>query len=52
MITTTEQVGRAMLRAARDDAPQAIVESADIKAWGENMKRLECGKDEVPCRRG
>lgn len=31
-ITTTEQVGRAMLRAAREGAPKAILESADINA--------------------
>jgi len=31
-ITTTEQVGRAMLRAARTGAPTAILESADINA--------------------
>ena len=33
-ITTTEQVGRAMIRAARDGAPKALVESADISALG------------------
>ena len=31
-ITTTEQVGRAMLRVARDGAPKSILESADINA--------------------
>ena len=31
-ITTTEQVGRAMLRAARTGAPKVILESADINA--------------------
>lgn len=31
-ITTTEQVGRAMLRVARDGAPKRILESADIVA--------------------
>lgn len=31
-ITTTEQVGRAMLRAARTGTPKAILESADINA--------------------
>ncbi len=31
-ITTTEQVGRAMLRVARDGAPKRIMESADIVA--------------------
>ncbi len=31
-VTTTEQVGRAMLKAARDGAPKRILESADINA--------------------
>jgi hypothetical protein len=31
-ITTTEQVGRAMLRVARTGAPKVILESADINA--------------------
>jgi len=31
-ITTTEQVGRAMIRAARSGAPKAVLESADINA--------------------
>lgn len=31
-ITTTEQVGRAMLRVARDGAPKAILESGDLSA--------------------
>ena len=31
-ITTTEQVGRAMLRAARAGAPKALLETADINA--------------------
>ena len=31
-ITTTEQVGRAMLRVARNGAPKPILESADINA--------------------
>jgi hypothetical protein len=28
--TTTEQLGRAMLHAARDGAPKAVLETADI----------------------
>ena len=31
-VTTTEQVGRAMLKVARDGAPKRILESADINA--------------------
>jgi hypothetical protein len=31
-ITTTEQVGRAILRVARTGAPKVILESADINA--------------------
>lgn len=33
-VTTTEQVGRAMIRAARDGAPKSLLESADIAALG------------------
>jgi hypothetical protein len=33
-ITTTEEVGRAMLRVARDGAPSPILENAEIAALG------------------
>jgi hypothetical protein len=33
-VTTTEVVGRAMLRAAREGAPKRVLESADIAALG------------------
>ncbi|MES2490940.1 MAG: epimerase [Pseudomonadota bacterium] len=32
-ITTTEQVGRAMIKVARDGAPQAVLEAADISTY-------------------
>jgi hypothetical protein len=32
--TSTEKLGRAMLRAARDGAPKRVLESADINALG------------------
>jgi uncharacterized protein YbjT (DUF2867 family) len=33
-VTTTEQVGRAMLAVARRGAPKSILESRDIRMWG------------------
>jgi hypothetical protein len=37
-MTTTEQVGRAVFRVARDGAPKSMLESADINAlWGYAM---------------
>ncbi|GAC1546105.1 MAG: epimerase [Myxococcales bacterium] len=33
-VTTTEQVGRAMLRVAKQGAPKPVLESADIRALG------------------
>jgi uncharacterized protein YbjT (DUF2867 family) len=36
-VTTTEQVGRAMLRAARDGAPKTILEPQDISALGQGQ---------------
>ena len=33
-VTSTEKLGRAMLRAARDGAPKPILESVDINALG------------------
>jgi uncharacterized protein YbjT (DUF2867 family) len=33
-ITTTREVGRAMLRVVRDNAPQRVLESVDISRWG------------------
>jgi hypothetical protein len=34
LVTTTEEVGRAMLRVAREGAPRAVLENADIAALG------------------
>jgi uncharacterized protein YbjT (DUF2867 family) len=34
-VTTTEQVGRAMLRVAREGAPQRVMESAEIAAFAQ-----------------
>jgi hypothetical protein len=33
-ITTTEEVGRAMIRAARGSAPKRVLENRDIRALG------------------
>jgi uncharacterized protein YbjT (DUF2867 family) len=37
-VTTTEQVGRAMLRAAKEGAPKRVLESDDIKALAESAR--------------
>ena len=37
-VTTTEILGRAMLRAARDGAPKRVLESADIDALGRGAR--------------
>jgi hypothetical protein len=33
-VITTEELGRAMIRAARGDAPKRVLESRDLRALG------------------
>jgi uncharacterized protein YbjT (DUF2867 family) len=42
-VITTEELGRAMIRAARDDGPKRVLESADLVALGRNATATRNG---------
>ena len=43
-VTTTEVLGRALIRAARDGAPQRVLENRDINALGTTASSADAAK--------
>lgn len=50
-VTTTEELGRAMIRVAREGAPRRILESGDLVGLGRGDRPGEPGRDGTEERR-